>query len=268
MKKATPNKRYIVIPDQHLEYVDWPAYRCVLKAIPIIRPTGFINLGDVGEWEHASYWQWKKKARPPIDYQLSLIDKDIKIVNARMDLIDAVLDKCNVREKYLLEGNHDNWLNQLVEENEHLISTSHKYGKGYLFRDAVALEKRGYVFYPVGVRLKIGKLYFYHGHLIKGIDHPRNHLLKWGINIMYGHYHDVQQSSITHVEGEKSAWSIGCLKRMDYAANKFLMRAPTNWGHAFAVVDFWSGGKFSVAPIRIIGGQCVVFGQLIDGNKK
>lgn len=262
------NKRYIVIPDQHIEYIDWPAYRCVLQAIPIIQPTGFINLGDVGEWENASHWQWKRKIKPPLDYQLPLINRDIKIVNERMDMIDEVLDKANVKEKHLLEGNHDDWMNQIVKENEHLISTSHNYGSGYLFKDAVSLEKRGYQFYPLGIRLKIGHLYFYHGHLIKGIDHPRQHLLRWGCNVVYGHYHDVQQRSITHVDGEKSAWSIGCLKRMDYDANEFLRRNPTNWGHAFAIIDFYGAGNFSVNVIRIIKGYCVVYGQLINGNKK
>ena len=31
---------------------------------------------------------------------------------------------------------------------------------------------------------------------------------------MYGHWQDLQQMSATHMDGPKSAWSIGCLKDM------------------------------------------------------
>jgi len=46
-----------------------------------------------------------------------------------------------------------------------------------------------------------------------------------------------------------------------------MARAPSNWGHAFAVVDFWDKGIFSVHVVRIIRGQCSLWGRVIDGNK-
>jgi len=260
-------KRYIVMPDQHMEFVFKPAINCVLQAIDIVKPTGFINLGDVGEWRGASHWEWKKKKRPPLDYQLLDINDDIGKVAIGVDITDEMLDKRNVGEKYILEGNHDLWLDNLVEENQSLARTSHKHGTGYGFRDVLNWERRGYTYYEAGKLLKLGKLHYYHGHLLGGIDHCRNHLLKWGVNVLYADKHDVQQRSITHKDGEKSAWSIGCLKRMDHAANKFLRRQPTNWGHAFSIVDYWKGGYFSVQVVRIIGGRCSLWGELIDGHK-
>jgi hypothetical protein len=257
----------IVIADPHLEYVDKPAYACAMRGIQIIKPDIFINLGDTGDFPAASHHKWKKKRRPDLNYQLPEVDADIALVNRRLDLIDSVLDDAGCKTKHMIQGNHDEWLDRLVEENAHLATTKHKYGLGYLYKDAVSVATRGYKFTPVQKRLKIGKLYFYHGHLIGGIDHPRQHLLRWGVNIMYGDKHDVQQRSVTHIDGEKSAWCMGCLKRMDHDANNFVRGRPTNWGHAFAIVYFMPNGNFHVQVVRIVDGQCIVNGEVVDGKK-
>ena len=85
---------------------------------------------------------------------------------------------------------------------------------------------------------------------------------------MYGHWHDLQQMSVTHKDGPKSAWSIGCLKDMKHEANTWLGHRPINWAHGFAIVDFYKGGLFTVHIIQIINGKTSLWGELIDGNKK
>ena len=258
MKSAVT--RWIYIPDQHYPYHDKPAINCVLKAIKIIKPDGFCNLGDFTEGEAVSHWQWKRRKRPPIEYQLKDIDAEIKKCNAGLDQIDEVLDKAGVKQKVFIQGNHDAWYDLLVEE--------HPYLKDYTFDRAYRIKERGYKYYPIGEQFKNGKLYAYHGHLYAGVHHTKNHLLKMGVNVIYGHHHDIQQHSVTHIDGEKSAWSIGCLKsfRRD-DANDWLGGRPTNWAHGFAVVDFFNGGLFTVHVIWIIKGKCSLFGELIDGNK-
>jgi hypothetical protein len=118
---------------------------------------------------------------------------------------------------------------------------------------------------PIGRYLKIGKLNFYHGHHYAGIQHTRNHLLRLGGNVMYGHHHDVQQSSITHIDGTKSAWSIGCLKDMSAEKNDWLGGRSTNWGQAFAIVDFYHSGLFTVHVVQVINGKTSLWGELITG---
>ena len=85
---------------------------------------------------------------------------------------------------------------------------------------------------------------------------------------MYGHWHDIQQMSATHLDGPKSAWSIGCLKDMSNEANAWLNGRSINWAHAFAIVDFYRGGLFTVHVIQIINGKTSLWGELIDGNGK
>lgn len=260
-------ERWVMSPDEHFPYHDKPAVNCMHKAIGIIKPTGYTCLGDIFECRSVSHWQWKRKKKPPLDYQLGTIDAEIKAGNKYLDKRDDVLDRAGVKKKDYIQGNHCSWNDLLVEEYPHLERTVHSYGKGYLFKDAYSFKKRGYRFYPIGKRVKYGKLYVYHGHLYGGIHHTKNHLLKMGVNVLYGHWHDIQQYSITHEDGEKSAWSVGCLKSFDYeSANEWLGRRPTNWGHGFAVVDFFDRGLFTVHVVRIINGKCSLWGSIIDGN--
>ena len=142
-------KRAIVTPDKHFPLHDVPAINVVCKAIELIKPSVYIDLGDTGEWESVSHWQWRKKKRPPLEYQIPFVDKEIEEVNKGMDLIDASLDKAGCKERHITEGNHDDWLNRFVDENPYL--------KGYLFKDAVRLKQRGYKFHPCGERIWMGR---------------------------------------------------------------------------------------------------------------
>ena len=83
---------------------------------------------------------------------------------------------------------------------------------------------------------------------------------------MYGHWHDIQQMSATHIDGQKSAWSIGCLKDMSDASNEWLGGREHNWCHGFAIVDFFEKGYFSVHLMQIINGVTSLYGEKIDGN--
>ena len=254
-------KRAIVTPDKHFPLAHMPSIKVLCKTIELVNPDLYIDIGDVGEWEAFSAWKYKRKKRPPLEFMIEALDKDVVDVNAGMDIIDESLDKVNCREKHITEGNHDNWLNTFVGE--------FPYVPHYAFSKAVRLESRGYEYHQFGKRLKIGKLRFYHGHLYGGQYHAANHLRKMGCNVMYGHWHDLQQHSATHEDGPKSAWSIGCLKDMSNDANLWLGNRQTNWAHAFAIVDFYGDeGHFTVDVIQIIDGRCSVWGRVLDGNEK
>ena len=253
-------KRAIVTPDKHFPLHDQPAINCLKKTIEIVKPDIYVDLGDVGEWGHFSAWKYKKRKKPPLEFMIPDLEQDVKDVNAGMDQIDESLDKVNCKLKYITEGNHDNWLNMFVQEYPYLPQ--------YTFQKAVNLKERSYIYYPFGKKLKIGKLYFYHGHELGGQYHTANHLRKKACNIMYGHWHDLQQMSATHMDGPKSAWSIGCLKDMEPKANQWLNNREINWAHAFAIVDFFKNGLFTVHIIQIIDGVTSLWGDVINGNKK
>ena len=58
-------RRAVVTPDKHFPLADYAAINVVCKAIEIVEPDTYIDLGDVGEWEGASHWKWKKKKDLP-----------------------------------------------------------------------------------------------------------------------------------------------------------------------------------------------------------
>jgi len=71
--------------------------------------------------------------------------------------------------------------------------------------------------------------------------------------------------SATHLDGPKSAWSIGCLKDMSSEANAWLNGRSINWAHAFAIVDFYHSGLFTVHVVQVINGKTSLWGELITG---
>ena len=140
-------KRVVVTPDKHFPLHDQKAINVLKKTIEIVQPDGYVDLGDVGEWEAFSAWKYKRKKAPPLEFLIDDFKKDVKDVNRGMDMIDESLDKVNCKEKYITEGNHDNWLNIAVDK--------YPYIPQYKFANAVNLADRGYTYYPFGKHLKI-----------------------------------------------------------------------------------------------------------------
>tara|TARA_Y100000758_G_scaffold295156_1_gene252839 strand:+ start:42 stop:797 length:756 start_codon:yes stop_codon:yes gene_type:complete len=250
-------KRAVVFPDQHYPIHDVKAVNVALQVLEIAKPDIFVNLGDVGEWESVSAHRYKRRKRPPLEYQLPIIDQDIVAVNKELDRVDAILDKVGCKERYICQGNHDIWLDKFVEENPYL--------EEYKFRDACHWDKRGFKFYYYNKVLSIGKLSFVHG-AYTGPTHAKKHLESYGCNLMYGHVHDLQRHSMTRLkDGAISAWSLGCLKDMRPEKNTWLRGRLTNWNHAVAIVDFFKNGNFTVQIVEIVKGKTVLNGKEIIG---
>lgn len=253
-------KRAVVIPDQHFPIHDQSAVNVVLQALELIKPDIFINLGDVGEWENSSPFRFKKVKTPPLEFQLPLIDEEIKQVNEGIDQFDAVLDKIGCVERYICAGNHDEWLTYGFVEK-------YPYMKDYTFRKACKWDERGYKYLPYNKPLKIGKVNFIHGAYATTY-HAKKHLEAYGSNIIYGHTHDIQRHSLTKLDsGTIGAWSMGCLKDMSAEKNKWLRGRLHNWNHAFGIVTWFDKprGNFQVETIEIVKGQATVWGETING---
>lgn len=253
-------KTAIVIPDTHSPLQDDAAINCVLKAMDIIKPNVLIHLGDVGEWNSVSCWKYKKKKRPPVEYIIKDIKQDEKDVNYLLNKFDNKCNKLGIKEKYMMLGNHEVWLENFVEE--------HPYLTRYLPENCMFLKQRGYTFFRYGEFLKIGELYFHHGGQYNGIYHARHSALNLGVNIMYGHFHDVARESVASFNGIHAAFSLGCLKKCSSSSNKWLKGKKVNWSHAFGIVNWNKEGIFRADIVDITSGQTFVWGHKINGNKK
>tara|TARA_R100000458_G_C8206861_1_gene195647 strand:- start:130 stop:903 length:774 start_codon:yes stop_codon:yes gene_type:complete len=257
MPKEDILKTAIVTPDKHFPLHDKKAINIVCQAIEIVKPNIYIDLGDTGEWEHFSTHYWKGRNAKPMEDLMPLLDFDVKSVNAGMDWIDESLDKVNTKERHFVQGNHEVWLDKFV--------TRHPYLTQYKTKNALKLVERGYKFHPYNRKkcLKIGKLNFTHGKYTTKY-HSQKHLEHYGESIMYGHTHDLQRHTATKAGGTISSWSLGCLKDIK-ADEDWLGGRLTNWNHAFAIVNWFKGGNFTVEVVEIINGQASLWGKVING---
>ena len=254
-------KRAIVTPDKHFPIHDATAINVVKKAIEIVKPDIYIDLGDTGEWEHFSTHYWKGRSAKPMEDLIPLLDKDVDDVNKGMDTIDESLDKAGVKERHFVQGNHEVWLDNFV--------VRYPYLKQYLTENALRLKERGYKYHPYNRKklLKIGSLNFTHGKYTSKY-HSYKHLDVYGENVMYGHTHDLQRHTKTFSGGRTiSSWSLGCLKDIENDED-WLGGRLTNWNHSFAIVDWFKGGNFKVEVVEIIKGKSSLWGDFIDGIKK
>ena len=250
-------KRVIVTPDKHFPLHDQKAINVVCKAIEVVKPTTYIDLGDTGEWEHFSTHYWKGRCAKPMEDLIPLLDKDVKEVNKGMDQIDKSLNKVKCKERHFIQGNHEVWLDNFV--------TRYPYLNHYMTEKALKLKKRGYEYHPYNRKklLKIGKINFTHGKFVAKY-HSFKHLDVYGESIMYGHTHDLQRFTKTGAGGTISAWSLGCLKDIE-ADEDWLCGRLTNWNHAFAIIDFFKNGDYKVEIIEIIRGRTTLWGKVIKG---
>ena len=233
-------KRAVVVPDQHFPIHDQKAVDCAIAIMKFLKPDVFINLGDVGEWESVSAWKYK--------------------VNKGIDQFDKVLDKIGCKERYILAGNHDEWLDRFAENKV----GGHSLLNGYTFEKACKWKERGYKYYRYNQPLKLGKVNFIHGAYVTTY-HAKKHLEAYGANIVYGHTHDIQRHTLTKLDsGTIGAWSMGCLKDMRHEKNCWLRGRLHNWNHAVGVVDWFANGNFKIEVIEIIKGVTSVWGKVIS----
>ncbi len=236
--------------------------RVVYQAIRQIKPDAFISLGDLLENEMVSHWTWKKKKRPSLEYLLPMVDEELKKVNDQIDKLQMHLDHCGVKDRVVLAGNHDIWLDDFVD--------SFPYLKQYTFENACKFQSRGWKVIPHNepYRYNDSKLVMIHGAFVNQ-HHAKKHAQTYMCNILYGHTHDLQRHTITRYneDGQQApiqALSLGCLKDMSREVNTFC-KSLVNWSHAFAVIDFYKDRNFKIEVVEIINGRTSLWGEVING---
>jgi hypothetical protein len=268
---TSPGQTMLVMPDTHWAPegcdqggVDKEAESCILQAIGIVKPDIFVHIGDAGEWNSVSRWEWARRKRPPARYTAVELTEDARAVNLGLDQIDAALDKAKCgKTRIMIEGNHEVWVDNFVYENEaYASSDNHFGGRGWSPDKLMKLDDRGWKYEPYGHIFYMGKLGMYHGGHWATKNHTDRHLAELSGSIMYGHTHDQQNTKKATLHEPIGAWSIGCACELD---KPFLKGKPTRWSHNMAIVHFGRGGRFNVEVVEIFDGRCFVYGQEVVG---
>jgi len=261
LKKPTLKHRAVVIPDQHFPIADRKAVNVALKIIEKVKPDRFINLGDVLENDEVSAWKFKGKALPSLEFQLPQIDKMLEESNKWIDEFDDVLDWVNCKNKWVLAGNHDIWLDNFVTSKVGM----HPILESYTFRKACRWDERGYVYRDFNDPLLLGKLAFLHGAFATKYSASK-HLEAYGSNIIFGHTHSIERHTLTKLQGGTiGAWSMGCLKSKRSEDNRWLRGRLHTWSHCVGIVDWFTNGNFKVEQVEIVNGVTSLWGEMIYG---
>ena len=248
--------RMIVQPDTHVEEHDHAALNAFVQFLAWYKPHGLINLGDFLEMDAVSHWP-AKDVRPR--RLIPQIKTGVKILE---NIKEAAGKQC-VFWRFLI-GNHEDWLDQyLVAKIPEVLDGLAELGHDLTIEGLLKLKELDYETIPVNEILRIGNhCHFIHGYYTEEY-HTKKHLNVFGVNLYYGHLHDVQGTSTVSVNGVHESMSLGCLRSMDAA---FLKGKPNNWSHSFGIFEFRSDGSFTRYVPIIINGRFSFNGTIFDGN--
>ena len=250
-KKATLVGRGIAAFDYHYPDHDKACHKVILKAIEMVKPDTFIFGGDQLHLDcisHHNKGKVKLLENRRIKEDFKGFQKDI------MDRIEAALPKnC---KKYFMIGNHEYWIDRLIEDNPQLEG---------LMEVENNLDLSSYKIISFNEILRIGEMTFIHG-IYTNKYHAEHHLQIYQKMLFYGHLHtnQVYTSIAPTTNLPKQAVGVGCLcnRNAEYMRNK-----PNDWIHQFLIWYMFDDGTFVYQTPIIIHGKTVINGKVVDGNK-
>lgn len=243
--------RCVVQPDTHVPEHDIQAIGAFCDFLKWYKPHGLVNLGDFMEMESVSHWG----ARTP---QPRRFVPEVKTARGVLRQIDIAAGEQCIFKRFLI-GNHEDWLDQLlVAKVPEIYDGIKELGFPMDIESFLGLKDFGYRVIPLNEILQVGDLHFIHGYYTNK-HHAAKHLDIFGVNLVYGHLHDVQSHSGVSVKGVHEATSLGCLRTLNAP---FMKGRPNNWSHAFGIVEFKSDGTFTKYVPTIINGQFTYNGRI------
>lgn len=248
--------RVVVQPDTHVPDYDRAAVDAMKQFMKDYKPHGYVNIGDFLENDPSSHWA-AKDARPR-----RLVPEILEARQVMDDILDAAGPQCTFR-RFLL-GNHEDWTNQLlVEKIPEIYDGLEGLGVDLTVEGLLQLRSKNFKIVPINEILKIGSAHFIHGYYTS-VHHAKKHLDVFGVNIYYGHLHDVQHHSGVSVNGLHESMSLGCLRTLNAS---FLKGKPNNWSHAFGIFEFKIDGSYTRYVPVISDGEFSFNGKRYVGKR-
>jgi hypothetical protein len=252
--QATKCWSAVVFTDTHVPYHDQAALDVVYGVIRDVQPRVIVHLGDLLDC-----------------YAISRYTKDRGHVLNTQDEIDGartilhhVSQLAPTAEKYLLEGNHearlDELLNTLPGTTKELLAMR-DIRAAATWPALLRLADIGWDWVPVKGQAHVPtlpKLITKHGSVVRkwsGMS-GKGEWERYGQSGLSGHVHRVGQFYTSDRNGNHTWTECGCTCQLKPA----YMEDP-NWAHAVVLVHFTpDGSRFSVEPVYIEGGRAL-FGR-------
>lgn len=237
--------KVIVLPDIQYPYVAKDAMGAVEKYMADEKFDEYLQVGDFMDFDQLSRWSSEIPERV-----VNSIADDYEGANKLLDRHQSLIRKNNKNAKFtILAGNHDIRAEKFAEKFPQI--------KGMIeMEHALKFKERGINYikcYPKGEIYTIGHANFHHG-LYTGGNHAKKHADNFGVNIFYGHVHDVQSNAKIMFGKNKTiiGQSLGCLCKYDL---DYVGKNPTNWQHAVTTFYIRPDGNFNYYISMIFNGQ-------------
>jgi hypothetical protein len=255
-KSNIPNNKvkdfetYIIMGDHHVPEHDKMAIRAILRLMDDVKFDGIINVGDFLDLGCISHWNKGKNKT----LEGKRLKSDYVEGNLLLDEFDKRLPK-NAKKHYFI-GNHEDWLNQLIEEQPALDGL-------FDLQSGLKLKERGYKVYDYNEIVGFGRLKITHG-IYCGANPAKTHVIKTLSNILVGHVHSPEMVLVHSPAKEVSVcgYTLGCLCGM---APEYMKNKPHNWASGFAVMYLFKDGSFDINLIRIVKNRFVFNGKVYYG---
>ena len=255
------SKLYISIADCHYPKIDKPTLNAVLDYLKEIKVDGLIYQGDQLDMQNISP---HTKGKPGLRDKAGYLS-DVRGFEKNVLLpVEAQLKKgC---EKYWIIGNHEDWEQDLVDEQPEF--------KGLIDHvKLLDLKRRDYDVIPLGHAIRLGKLNVVHGEILTGIGNQagafpsRKAVDLYAGNVLAAHTHAPQcYTKISPVDGGQK-WQAYISPILGNLNPSYLRNRPTAWINGFSLVELHQDGNFNVYLINIIKGKFSFAGTMY-GEKK
>lgn len=236
--------KVLIIPDLHIPYQDDKSLKVVEKFMSDNVWDEIVYLGDILDLDMISSFNITNLR----ENETRRLVEDLAIANAMLDRHQKIIRSKNKKAKItILEGNHENRMERLINAAPHLEGLLELPGNLHLPERGAKWVKN----WTEGELYNIGKLYFSHG-LYLNRYHASKMVDVFGVNIIYGHTHDVMSFTKTTLGKDKVHMSQSLGHLADEHKLKYMKKGPNNWCQAIGVAEIRPTGDFNLYPITII----------------
>ena len=252
--KLPKSETWVAAYDLHSPDEDRPTVDCMFSFIAKNSIGGFFAGGDQNNNTEVSP---HTKNKPKLRAEAGSLIANAKYLDSHfVKPLENILPK--KAKRVWLDGNHDHWIEQMIEEGAELEGLqTHKY---------LNLEERGWKYLECGKEYTKGKLTLIHGEqLTSSANSAKQAVEMYCSSVLFGHFHTVQSYAKVMVSKPENKWIAYCSPILANVKAYYLRNKPTSWVNGFDVIEFRENGHFNVYPVVCIKGVASYGGRTYRG---
>jgi predicted phosphodiesterase len=240
-------KKILFVPDTHRPYHDKRKWELMLRAGKHFKPDVIVTLGDFADFYAVS-------AHDKNPNRISNLEWEVEDVKVGLNQLQSL----GAGRHIYVSGNHEDRLERyLMRRGPELFSLVR-------IPELLKLRENHWQYIPYKQHVKIGKLHITHDTGKAGAYAHYQAQAAFQGNVIIGHTHRIGYAVVGNVAGKphvgaQLGW-LGDLAQVDYMHK---INALRDWAHGFGVGYMEASGNVHVVPVPIVGGACLIEGQLI-----